>query len=104
MQESLQALYFGSKAKSIRTQVNINEIVREYPDRIAHKMAKMSKEITQLQRQLSQKESQIEKFQSEARDLTSIGPLKNHMEYLEFCLNEKQELIVTLQLEYDQLK
>lgn len=45
LQESLQALYFGSKAKSIRTQVNINEIVRESPDRIAHKMQQMTKEI-----------------------------------------------------------
>ena len=45
MQESLQALYFGSKAKSIRTQVTVNEIVRESPDRIAHKIAQMSKEI-----------------------------------------------------------
>ena len=57
MQESLQALYFGSKAKSIRTQVNVNEIVRESPDRIAFKMAQMSKDIKSLQRKLLQREN-----------------------------------------------
>ena len=57
MQESLQALHFGSKAKSIRTTVNLNEIVRESPDRIAAKMAKMSKDITILKTRVAQKEA-----------------------------------------------
>ena len=48
-QESVQALHFGGKAKRIRTQVDINEIVRESPDRTAHKIAKMSRDIQQLQ-------------------------------------------------------
>ena len=104
MQESLQALYFGSKAKSIRTQVDINEIVRESPDRIANKMAKMSKDIQMLERKLVKKEEQILKFQTEAKNLSNIGPLKSHMEHLEFLLNEKQEQLVTLQLECDELK
>lgn len=46
MQESLQALLFGSKAKSIRTHTNMNEIIREQPDKIAAKMSKMTKEIS----------------------------------------------------------
>ena len=51
--ESVQALQFGGKAKRIRTQVDINEIVRESPDRTAHKIAKMSRDIQQLQSQVS---------------------------------------------------
>ena len=49
----MQALQFGGKAKRIRTQVDINEIVRESPDRTAHKIAKMSRDIQQLQSQVS---------------------------------------------------
>ena len=44
-QETLQALYFGTKAKSIRTQVHMNEIIKESPDQIALKMAKMHNQI-----------------------------------------------------------
>lgn len=64
----------------------------------------MSKEIKSLQRKLAQKEAQLESFNKQAVDLANIGPLKNHLEYLEFCLNEKQEILVALQLEFEQHK
>jgi len=83
MQESLQALYFGSKAKSIRTQVNINEIVRESPDKIALKIAKMTKEISVLKSALQKKDQQIGRYTKQAKDLASVGPLKNHIENVE---------------------
>ena len=57
-----------------------------------------------LERKLVKKEEQILKFQTEAKNLANIGPLKSHMEHLEFLLNEKQEQLVTLQLECDELK
>ena len=91
VQESLQALHFASKAKSIRTQVGVNEIVRESPDRIAHKMAKMAKEIRGLREALRHKEELLARFQQQEKDYVAVGAMKSHLESLEFQLSEKQE-------------
>ena len=58
----------------------MNEIVREDPNRTAVKMAKMESQITGLKTQLEEKKALIAKFQSEAKELESIGPLKSAIE------------------------
>ena len=50
------------------------------------------------------KELQIKKFQTEAKEMTNMGPLKSTLEHLEFCLHEKTEEFLALQLEFDDLK
>lgn len=37
-QESKETLNFGSKAKQVKTIVNVNEIIRDSPDEVAQKM------------------------------------------------------------------
>ena len=70
-------------AKSIRTQVNINEVVRESPDRNVKKIKEMSKEIDDLKDHLKCKERTIRGYKQQAKELTQVGPIKNAMENLE---------------------
>ena len=58
--ETLKTLQFGQKAKSIKTIVNINEIVQEAPDAIANKISQMTLEIEQLKAVIEQKEDQLD--------------------------------------------
>ena len=104
VQESLQALHFGTKAKRIRTQVNMNEIIREQPDKLAAKMGKMTKEIAELKLEIARNELLIQNYQQQELDLANIGPLKIHLENLEFQLAEQQEGLVSLRLNNEDLK
>ena len=104
MQESLQALHFGAKAKCIRTQVNMNEIIREQPDKIASKMAKMTKDIVELKMEITKNELVIQDYRKQELDLANIGPLKIHLEDLEFQLTEKQEELVSIKFDNEDLK
>jgi hypothetical protein len=56
LQETLQTLYFGQKARNIRTQADMNEVIRESPDQIAHKMATMTLQIDSLNGNLAKKD------------------------------------------------
>ena len=67
-------------------------------------MVKMSKEIGDLKRKLAQKEAQLAQYYSQAEELANIGPLKSHIENLEFCLEEKQQALIILQVENSSLK
>ena len=59
-------------------------------------MIKMNKQIEDLKEQLMAKELQIKKFQTEAKEMTNMGPLKSTLEHLEFCLHEKTEEFLAL--------
>lgn len=104
MQESLQALLFGSKAKSIRTHTNMNEIIREQPDKIAAKMGKMTREISELKLQIGKLEVVIQNYRQQELDLQNIGPLKIQLENREFQLTEQQEELVALRFDNEDLK
>ena len=47
--ESEKTLYFGQKAKSIKTIVNLNEIIQEAPQEMANKMCLMTQKIESLE-------------------------------------------------------
>ena len=59
-------------------------------------MVKMNKQIEELKEQVMAKQLQIDKFQTEAKEMTNMGPLKSTLEHLEFCLNEKTEEFLEL--------
>jgi hypothetical protein len=55
-------LNFGLKAKQIRTNAHVNEIVQESPERIATKISEMTTQIEELTDQLEEKECLIIKY------------------------------------------
>lgn len=94
--ETQKTLYFGQKAKTIRTLVNINEIVQEAPYEIATKMAKMTKEIESLKAELDERNGQLEQYRSETGQFQSVGHLKAHIEYLSELLDQKNREFLEL--------
>lgn len=65
--ETLQSLYFGTKAKNIKTQVNMNDIIRESPDQIANKIFTMAREIDELHARIAKKDSLLLSYATMAR-------------------------------------
>ncbi len=59
-QETLQTLYFGKKAKQIRTQVRVNEFIRESQEEIALKISKMHQVIEQQKTEIVKRDHQIQ--------------------------------------------
>ena len=54
-EESKQSLLFCQKAKCIKTQAYMNEIIKEQPDRIAAKIAQYMKDIEDLKNEVDEK-------------------------------------------------
>ena len=94
--ETQKTLQFGQKAKTIKTVVNVNEIVQESPDEIASKISQMTRDIEQLKAKLDEKETIIQEFQAETGQFQSVGRLRNHMTYLSDQLDEKNREMLVL--------
>ena len=64
----------------------------------------MAKEIRYLQGLLSERDNQIFNFKRQAHEFASVGPLKQHLEHLEFLIQERSEEIASLKLNQGELK
>jgi hypothetical protein len=88
---------FGQKAKEIRTEVNINEIVQEAPDQIASKINMMTIEIDKLKQIIEEKEDMLQQFREETGQFESVHHLRAHMMFLTNSLDEKNREVLDLQ-------
>lgn len=95
-QESKETLNFGSKAKQVKTVVNVNEIIRDSPEEVAQRIQKLSRENEDLKSKLAAaKDEMIHMFERrEQEELTALGNLREHQEYLMKLLDEKNDEIL----------
>lgn len=90
-QESKETLNFGSKAKQVKTVVNVNEIIRDSPEEVAQRIQKLQRENEDLKSKLAAaKDELLRVFEKrEAEEYVALGNLKAHQEYLMKLLDEK---------------
>ena len=93
-QESKETLNFGSKAKQVKTIVNINEIIRDSPDEVAQKMQRLQRENEDLKSKLSAaKEEVVHMFArreaEQAENCLALSNLRDHQAYLMRMIDEK---------------
>ncbi len=63
-QESKETLNFGTKAKNIKTIVNVNEVIRDSPEEVAQRMFKVQRETEDLKNKLTAaKEEMLRMFE-----------------------------------------
>jgi hypothetical protein len=63
-QESKETLNFGTKAKHIKTIVNVNEVIRDSPEEVAQRMFKVQRENEDLKNKLAAaKEEMLRMFE-----------------------------------------
>jgi hypothetical protein len=63
-QESKETLNFGTKAKNIKTIVNVNEVIRDSPEEVAQRMFKVQRENEDLKNKLTAaKEEMLRMFE-----------------------------------------
>jgi hypothetical protein len=94
-QESKETLNFGSKAKQVKTVINVNEIVRDSPEEIAQRIQKLSRENEDLKSKLAAaKDEMIKMFEKrELEEVTALGNLRDHQNYLMKLIDEKNDEI-----------
>ena len=84
--ESRETLNFGAKAKNIKTIVNLNEIIKESPEEIAHKLQKYSRENEDLRLKVLGLESALEtlrgQMELDSEEYGNLGNMKAHQDYL----------------------
>lgn len=92
-QESKETLNFGSKAKQVKTVVNVNEIIRDSPDEVAQRMQRLQRENEDLRSKLAAaKNEMIKMFElKEQEEYAALGCIKDHQEYLMKLIDEKNE-------------
>ena len=92
-QESKETLNFGSKAKQVKTIVNINEIIRESPDEIAQRMQRLQRENEDLRSKLAAAKNEMIKMfdQKQEEEYAALGSKKAHQEYLMKLIDEKNK-------------
>lgn len=95
-QESKETLNFGSKAKQVKTVVNVNEIVRDSPEEVAQRIQKLSRENEDLRSKLAAaKDEMLRSFEQRTLEGAALGSLKEHQTYLMKLIDEKNlEIIV----------
>jgi hypothetical protein len=69
-QESKETLNFGSKAKQVKTIVNVNEIIRDSPDELAIKIQRLTRDNEDLRAKLNlAKDEMLRVFERREREM-----------------------------------
>ena len=82
-------LNFGQKAKQIRTNAYVNEIVQESPEQIASKINEMTLQIDELKDKLEEKQAIIDEFGEQTSELTSLGLLRATLDEINSQIDDK---------------
>ncbi|TNV84878.1 hypothetical protein FGO68_gene10895 [Halteria grandinella] len=93
-QESKETLNFGSKAKQVKTIVNVNEIIRDSPEEVAQRIQKLSRENEDLKSKLAAAKDEMMRMFERQEELTALGNLREHQEYLMKLIDEKNDQVV----------
>ena len=95
-QESKETLNFGSKAKQVKTTINLNEIIRDSPEEVAQRIQKLQRDNEDLKSKLAAaKDEMIKMFErKEEEEFAALGNLRAHQEYLMQLIDEKNEFIL----------
>ena len=89
-QESKETLNFGTKAKNIKTIVNVNEVIRDSPEEVAQRMFKVQRENEDLKNKLTAaKEEMLRMFEQKQQEYAALGSMKEHQEYLMKMIDDK---------------
>lgn len=92
-QESKETLNFGSKAKQVKTIVNVNEIIRDSPEEVAQRIQKLSRENEDLKSKLAAAKDEMMRMFERQEELTALGNLREHQEYLMKLIDEKNDQV-----------
>jgi len=92
-------LLFGQKAKQIRQNVIVNQIVQESPEQIAKKIIDLNTQISNLQTQLAAKDQLLEQLKDDNEDFVAVGSLRSEIELLNSKIDDKNLDILNLNLE-----
>jgi len=92
-------LLFGQKAKQIRQNVIVNQIVQESPEQIAKKIIDLNTQISNLQTQLAAKDQLLEQLKDDNEDFVAVGSLRSEIELLNSKIDDKNLDILHLNLE-----
>jgi alkanesulfonate monooxygenase SsuD/methylene tetrahydromethanopterin reductase-like flavin-dependent oxidoreductase (luciferase family) len=89
-QESKETLGFGSKAKQVRTLVNVNELVRDSPEEAAQRLQKVLRENEDLRSKLAAaKDEMLRAVERVGEEGLALGALRETQAYLRGMLEEK---------------
>ena len=89
-QESKETLNFGTKAKHIKTVVNVNEVIRDSPEEVAQRIFKVQRENEDLKGKLAAaKNEMLHMFEQKQQEYAALGSMKEHQEYLMKLIDDK---------------